>query len=201
MKDFKRHLKESLPYSWYQYLLVAMAAVLLWTFLFSFYHAPTPAETVSFFVGGVAEGDRFRNDLEKRYAGAGIRRISVTSVNPNDRIFAAKFGAQGLGYCDIVLIPLTTAEATACHTAFAVPPGTFGAEPYLQEGETIGLFLPDAARAALLSCFSLVPGPYVLFVSGTSVHGAEEGQDGLAWDIVSFLVHYVSIQTADQSDR
>lgn len=187
MKRFSR----SLPYSWYQYLLVVLAAVLLWTAAFQIWHAPTPTESLYIFVGGHVPDNGFRDEMQARFAEDGVKLVHVASINPGDSAFATKYAAQGLNNCDVILVPRSVAEKTACEEAFAPPPDLFGCEGFEQEGRVYGICLPHSAKLALLRHFELTDEAYILFVSAASPNGGEGCATSNAWKTVEWLVNYV----------
>ncbi|GEM_PF-5407858 len=180
-----RYFKETFSSEWIKYVAVVILSILIMTAAFGLYHAPKEQEKIDLFFAGKVKDYSFEKSAKMSVEG--IKKVEISSSDPKDNTFHHKYSVVGLNGADVVLVPLSIAEKTECKTAFY--PLSEVEDPYLQEGQAYGAFLPDQAKEALSRYFLFGEERYVVFVVASSVNAGRLSDRAI--DFAKWLVRYV----------
>lgn len=149
---------------WWRYLLIIIASVALWSYVFSFITALKPEEKVTVFIGSyVTESNipyEYLDENKPEYLKA--VEVSNNSIDPN---FGAILKVFGYGEADILILPeskiskdgVATLYSEISDESLSLFPDEFGY--FLGEnGKTYGIKVYDAeTKTKLISFLDYVP--------------------------------------------
>ena len=179
------YFKRTFSSEWIKYVVVIVLSVAIWVAAFGLYHAPKEYEKIEIFFAGKVKDYSFDKVAVK--SSEKIKKVEITSCSPSENTFYHKYSVVGLNGGDVVLVPASVADKTDCKGTFAPLSGI--GEPYEQEGEAFGVYLPDHAIEALSRYFEFGEERYVAFVVASSVNAGKLTDNAIAF--VQWLVEYV----------
>lgn len=186
--------KASLRTEWFKYLIVAVLSVVVWVFAFGMYHAPQAYEKISVFFAGNVKDYSFEKVAADAFEE--LRKVELSSADPNANTFAHKYELVAFNGSDIVILPESVAAGTLCNGSFVVqePCGEMftQTEKDINGGDVevaYGVYLPEEALAALGKYFTFGNERYVVLIPGSSLNAGTLTRH--AFDFEKWLVGYV----------
>ena len=129
--------------------------------MFRIYHEPKNNEKIMIFYAG----DVVDYKIEKDGLIEGLKKIELSSINPSMKTFKQKYELVGLNNSDIVIIPISIANNTACSESFKELEVYSNHEMYIQESHNYGIILNESDRDRLSSYFTFTSEEYVLLIN------------------------------------
>ena len=186
--------KSSLRSEWLKYLIVAVLSVAIWVFAFGMYHAPQAYEKISVFFAGTVKDYTFERMAANAFDS--LRKVEIASADPNANTFAHKYELVAFNGSDVVILPESIAAGTLCNGSFVEqePCGEMFTQAEMDaDGNEIevayGVYLPEAALAALGKYFAFGEERYVVLIPGSSLNAGTLTRH--AFEFEEWLVSYV----------
>ena len=186
--------KASLRSEWLKYVGVIILAVAIWVFAFGMYHAPRSYESIEIFFAGTVKDQSFEKVAADAFTE--LRKVGISSADPNANTFAHKYELIAFNGSDIVILPESIAAGTLCKRSFVVqePCGEMFTQTEKDDsGAEIdvmyGVYLPNSAIEALSKYFTFGSERYVVLIPGSSPNAGTLTDHAFAFE--KWLVEYV----------
>ncbi len=153
-------VKNSIEYDWIYYLIGIVFSVIFWIFMFRIYHEPKSNEKIMIFYAGEIRDYK----LEKDGLTDGVKKIEISSINPSMNTFKQKYEVVGLNNSDVVIVPISIANDTACSESFKELDNYTTHTMYVQESKNYGIILSDSDKERLSVYFEFASGEYVVLI-------------------------------------
>lgn len=172
-------VKNSIEYDWIYYLIGAVFSIIFWILMFRIYHEPKNNEKIMIFYAGEIKDYK----LEKDGLNDGIKRIELSSINPSMKTFKQKYELVGLNNSDIVIVPISIANDTACSLTFKELTSFSAHSMYTQESKNYGIVLNDSDKERLSLYFEFTSEEYVILI--------KDNNKEIVVDFIKWLINEV----------
>ena len=177
--------KARLSYDWIYYVSVVILSIVIWMAAFSLYHMPKNYEKLTIFFAGNVIDYSFEDDAKAHLEDKGVLQVEIASCATDSFAFENKYNVVGLNNSDLVLVPISISNKTACSLTFVEINDNYDCSYFTQENKNYGIVVK---KDLLSKYFTFNDEDYVVMINGGSVNAGDITTN--AYDLVKWMVGY-----------